>query len=126
VRKIILTYEGDGEIAQKLVEDSIKNKVNIKPGFFEKGDNKYVDEVAWLPGFYGPFNSDVENLVVFVKVRKTLPPEPKKLDEARGLVTADYQTYLEDKWEKQLREKYPVTVNEKVLQKLIEKQSSNK
>ena len=126
VRKIILTYESDGEIAQKLAEDSINNKVIIKPGFYEKGDNKYIDKVSWLAGFYGPFESDVENLVVFVKVRKTLPPEPKKLDEARGLVTADYQTYLEDEWVKQLREKYPVVVNEKVLKKLLEKQSTKK
>ncbi len=125
VRRIILSYDSDGDIARKLAEDSIKNKVNIKPGFYEKGDNKYIDEVSWVPGFYGPFNSDVENLVVFVKVRKTIPAGPKELDEARGLVTADYQTYLEDEWVKQLREKYPVTVNKKTLKKLLEKQSQN-
>jgi peptidyl-prolyl cis-trans isomerase SurA len=48
-----------------------------------------------------------------------LQPEPKTLDEARGLVTADYQTYLEKEWIKELKEKYPVAVNEDVLEKVL-------
>ncbi|RLD68771.1 MAG: peptidylprolyl isomerase, partial [Bacteroidetes bacterium] len=79
-------------------------------------------QTGWETGLSDQINSDVENLVVFVKVRKILDPEPKKLDEARGLATADYQTYLEKQWIEELRKKYPVTVNDKVLQKLLTKQ----
>ena len=45
-------------------------------------------------------------------------PEPKTLKEARGLVTSDYQLELEQKWVKSLKERYPVKINEKVLDKV--------
>ena len=43
---------------------------------------------------------------------------PKTLKEARGLVTSDYQVELEKKWVQSLKERYPVTINEKVLDKV--------
>jgi peptidyl-prolyl cis-trans isomerase SurA len=39
---------------------------------------------------------------------------PKTLDEARGLVTTDYQAWLEKEWIESLKKKYPVTVREDV------------
>ncbi|NTW24046.1 MAG: hypothetical protein HGA37_05050, partial [Lentimicrobium sp.] len=41
--------------------------------------------------------------------------EPKKLNEARGIITADYQNFLEKQWIKELRAKYPYEVNAEVL-----------
>ncbi len=125
VKEIILKFDNDGDIALALEQDSIKKLVNIKPGLYEKGDNKYVDQTNWKTGLSEQIDSDVENLVVFVKVRKILPPQQKELDEARGIVTADYQTYLEKEWVKELKEKYPVKINQKVLQKLLAKQLNN-
>ena len=40
---------------------------------------------------------------------------PKTLEEARGLFVSDYQKYLEDNWIKELRKKYKIKVNKKVL-----------
>ncbi len=122
--KIIRSGNDDGEIAKALLNDSI-NSVKITPGKFEKGDNKYVDAVEWQPGFYQAGNSDVEDLTVFVKIKNIIKPMAKSLDEARGLVTADYQDYLEKEWVKALKQKYPVKVNEKVLTKVIEKETAN-
>ena len=59
-------------------------------------------------------------MVVFVKVNKVIPSQQKELNEARGLVTADYQSFLEKEWIEQLKKKYPVTINEEVLGKIIE------
>ncbi|HEY9115950.1 MAG TPA: peptidylprolyl isomerase [Bacteroidales bacterium] len=117
VKVMITEYESDGDIAQALDADSISS-VKMDPGYYEKGSNKYVDQVEWKAGQVQQINSDVEDLVVIVKVRKILPPEPKKLNEARGLVTADYQTYLEEEWIKNLKIKYPVVINEVVLSSL--------
>jgi len=111
VKIMITEYESDGDIAKALDADSITSVI-MEPGFYEKGSNKYVDQVEWKAGQIQQINSDVENLVVIVKVRKVLPPEPKKLNEARGLVTADYQTYLEEQWIESLKVKYPVVINE--------------
>lgn len=55
------------------------------------------------------------NSVVFVDVIGIIEPAPKTLDEAKGIITADYQNYLEKEWIKQLRAKYPVSVNQDVL-----------
>jgi peptidyl-prolyl cis-trans isomerase SurA len=54
----------------------------------------------------------------FVIVKGILSPEPKKLDETRGLVTSDYQEYLETEWLKSLKEKYPVSVNSELLKQI--------
>jgi len=51
-------------------------------------------------------------------------PVAKELNEARGLVTADYQTYLEEQWVKQLKTKYPVQVNAEVLSAVIAAKSA--
>jgi peptidyl-prolyl cis-trans isomerase SurA len=50
-----------------------------------------------------------------------LPAGPKTLAEARGQATSDYQTYLEKEWIAQLRQQYPVKVNEAELNKLVTK-----
>jgi peptidyl-prolyl cis-trans isomerase SurA len=47
-----------------------------------------------------------------------IPAEPKTLKEAKGIVTSDYQDYLMAEWVKELRSKYPVTINEAVLLEL--------
>ncbi len=119
VKEIITSNDNDGDIAKALELDSITS-VKILPGQYESGDDKYVDMVEWKQGISDPIKSDVENLTVFVKINEVLPPQPKELSEARGLITADYQTYLEEKWIDELKAKYPVSVNEEVLKQIIE------
>jgi len=53
-----------------------------------------------------------------VVIKEILPPQTKELKEARGLITADYQNYLEKEWIKRLHEKHKVQVNEEVLKSL--------
>jgi len=118
LRKFIQMHMDDGEIAKKLDEDSITS-VKIIPGKFEKGDNKIIDQVEWIGGTTVEQKSDVEELTVIVRIREVLPPAPKQLDEARGLVTADYQNYLEKQWIKQLKETYPVKIDESILNLVV-------
>ena len=118
VSLIIEQNDNDGDIAKALDDDSIRS-VQILPDVFEKGDDKYVDMVDWKIGISGPINSDVEELIVFVKISEIIPPRAKKLDEARGLVTADYQAFLEKEWIEQLKKKYPVRMNKEVLDLII-------
>jgi peptidyl-prolyl cis-trans isomerase SurA len=118
LRKLIENHMSDGDIAKRLDQDSITS-VKIIPGKFEKGDNKIIDQVDWVAGTTVEEVSDVEDLTVIVRIREVLPPEPKKLNESRGLVTADYQTYLEKQWIEQLKEKYPVKIDQSVLDVLV-------
>ncbi len=41
--------------------------------------------------------------------------KPRSFEEARGLVLNDYQQVVEDKWIESLMKKYPVKINESVL-----------
>ncbi|MFC3562017.1 hypothetical protein [Pedobacter jamesrossensis] len=50
--------------------------------------------------------------------RKNKQNYNKQLSEIRGEVIADYQQKLEEDWLKNLREKYPVKINENELKKL--------
>lgn len=82
----------------------------------ERGDNQIIDKIIWKKGITNDF--EVDGQVVFVDVHEVLPPQPKLLSEARGIITADYQNFLEEAWVKELRIKYPVEVNQDVFSKI--------
>lgn len=100
------------EVLTTLNKDSQLN-VNTKDGKFTKGENEIIDAIEWKTGL-SP-NMTRNNSVVFVDVIRILEPMPKTLDEAKGIITADYQNHLEKEWISSLRAKYPVTVNQDVL-----------
>ncbi|NJC26429.1 peptidyl-prolyl cis-trans isomerase SurA [Lewinella antarctica] len=56
----------------------------------------------------------------FYKVESLVPAARKELSEARGYVIADYQDELERRWVEQLRTEYPVKINKRVLNKIIQ------
>ena len=43
----------------------------------------------------------------------------KSLEDARGYVVAEYQDYLEKKWNEQLRQKYPLKVENNVFKAMV-------
>ncbi len=55
----------------------------------------------------------------FRLITELLPAGHKSLEEARGYVIADYQDHLEMLWVDELRNKYPVNVNQDVFNKLL-------
>lgn len=93
--------------------DSLKNCIDIKSALYEKGDNEQVDKTNWKTGAGENYTLDGKTAFVFVKgVRE---PQIKKLDEAKGLITADYQNFLEKAWIAELRARYPVEINKELL-----------
>ncbi len=95
------------------INDKSQPNVNIKEGIFSKGDNEWVDQVPWVKGLAPDIIKD--SRVILVHIKELLPPMPKTLQEARGLITSDYQNFLEQQWLDELRDKYEVVVNEDVL-----------
>ncbi len=87
-----------------------ENKITINEGAWEKGSNPIVDYFVWNQAM--PVNLNTE--LTFIRGDK-FPPEPKTLNEARGLYISDYQKQLEENWLKELRKKYKVKVNKKLL-----------
>ena len=115
VKNFIQSGLSDADMLKELNTDSLKN-LAIEAGKFSRKENKLIDSIAWTPGFSGDITS--KNSTIFVNVHKVLKPEPKELHEARGLITADYQNFLEKEWILALRAKYPVEVKRDVLAKI--------
>lgn len=97
------------------------SNVLVRNGYFQHGDNASVDQTEWKAGVRNEIPSTVDKSTVIVNIIELRGPEPKTLGEARGLVTSDYQTELEGKWVESLRKKYPVKIDEKVLNQVRER-----
>lgn len=93
--------------------------LNYKEGTFERGENKILDTVKWQPGIHDA--GMINNRYYLVKIAKILAPEDKQLTDVKGMVIADYQDFLEKKWLAELKQKYPVVVNESVVNELVKK-----
>jgi len=90
-----------------------KNVLSIVEDKYLENANEIIKKTLWVQGISENMSSD--SLIVFVNVKKVLPPMPKALSEAKGLVTADYQVYLEKEWLEKLRKKFTVKINKQVL-----------
>ncbi len=85
----------------------------------ESGKNEYLDGVEWVKNSVTTISEDEKNIVLWI--RDVREPEPKPLDEVKGIVTAAYQNYLEEEWVKELRNKYTWKVDEEVLKSIYSK-----
>lgn len=85
--------------------------ISAETGAWEEGANPVVDYYVWN----GDTPEDFDSETTFIR-GDLIGPEPKTLDEARGLYIADYQKYLEEKWVKELRKKFKIKINKKVLE----------
>jgi peptidyl-prolyl cis-trans isomerase SurA len=103
----------DAGLSVAEVEDLLNQDekiIEIKEGAWEKGDNPVMDYFTWsspAPSGFNPSLTIVRGSII--------SPEPKKLEEARGLYISAYQEYLEQKWLQELKKKYKIKVNKKLL-----------
>lgn len=115
-------FEEDPEIREDELSDLLKNhfektSAKIRFGYFEKGADKLVDHLVWN----APKPDDFKDGLHFVRGNK-VSPQAKTLGEARGLYISDYQNQLEEQWIKELRKRYRVKINRKVLKKIEQEQ----
>jgi len=115
LRNFIKSGLADDAILKELNVDNHKILV-VESGKFSRKDNKFIDMVPWNVGIASDIPSD--SAVVVVNIRSLLSPANKTLSEARGLITADYQNYLEKIWIQYLRQKYPVVVKKEVFSQI--------
>lgn len=108
--KKIATDSIDKYLTTRL-NDSIQY-VKVEKNLFVQGDNKLVDNLAFKTKTAIEPNKDYPYAFVVGKLLKSLP---ENYTDVRGLVTADYQEYLEKQWITELRKKYKVEIDTKVL-----------
>ena len=98
---------------------NIENPLNlqIESAQFSRGDNQHLDINFWKEGLTN--NQISDSVVTFANIYKVLDPSIKTLDEAKGQVISNYQNYLEAYWIKELQDRYPVFINQEVLNSII-------
>ena len=113
-------------IARGAAEDDIvpalrkqfKNPLAAEKILVPKGSNAMVDYVA----FDGPVApSSIEKYPVMFMLNKRVLTVPEEMQDVKGLVTSDYQNMFQEQWENELRNKYSVKVNKKVLKSVNKK-----
>jgi peptidyl-prolyl cis-trans isomerase SurA len=112
VRNFIQSGLADESLLKEINVDTTKD-LKIESGKYSRKENKFIDAVTWAPGLSNDIPANPG--VVIVNARKVIPPEVKTLNEARGLITNDYQNFLEKIWVEYLRNKYTVSVNKDIL-----------
>lgn len=87
-------------------------RIRVEKGLFKKGDNAVIDKMVFGKDTIAKPVKDYPIDAVYGKVLKK---GPEDYQDVRGLVTADYQDFLEKQWVSELRKKYTVVVNKEVL-----------
>ena len=101
----------------RLANQNSSLNLGFERGKYEKGTNAIIDKVEKKKGISD--NMKINNSTVIVVINEILPAQNKKLNEAKGLITADYQNYLEAAWIKRLHEKHKVVIHDEVLNSLV-------
>lgn len=112
VRKMVKDGKDKSEIAGELNKESQLN-LQLQEGTYAAEDNALLSKSPWKVGL----SEDIadNDQVVILQFKEILPPAIKKLEEARGMITSEYQTYLEQDWIKGMRKEHSFTVNKEVL-----------
>jgi peptidyl-prolyl cis-trans isomerase SurA len=104
----------------KRIVDSTKGLAQADSGRFERAQLPPATSNGLLPGqFTSLVKNNTDNsvtLAYIINVHNTT--SPRSFTDARGLVINDYQTYMEDSWIAELKNKYPVKINQTVLKSL--------
>ncbi len=107
--------------------DAILEKYNAKSllnitaskALYEKHDHPVLKEIEWEEGVSPVIEFDGSYFII--NIIEVLEPEYKRLEQIRGLVIADYQSYLEKVWVEYLKDKYNVVINDKALVEVLER-----
>jgi peptidyl-prolyl cis-trans isomerase SurA len=105
----------------RAITGSYGSLVQADSNRFEKDQLPVKDAVALQQGYVSaPEQNDAQDGYTFVYISKVHPqPEQRSFEDARGLVINDYQQVVEARWIEDLKKKYPVVINQQVLNSLF-------
>jgi peptidyl-prolyl cis-trans isomerase SurA len=130
-RAVVTLYSSKDSVfaspLRKLIADSASTsaleilltqyKVKTETGYFKKTDKAILQQVPWVRGVHSVENNGIYYLAW---LKRILPSGFMSFEEARPAVISDYQTFLEENWVKQLKQKYRVNLNEKGKQYILQ------
>jgi len=106
----------EDKLNRKFCDNDTVNCITVGEIVVEDGKNEHVDALNGRLGVGEVYSENGQQK--FVITIENVPPMQKELDETRGLVTSDYQDYLEKQWIRELRDKYEIHVNRELLSEI--------
>lgn len=102
------------DVAGVLMSRFGQKNVKVERVIAAKGENPIIDYLA----FDGEKANPTGKWVACFTYLGEVIDQPQEPDDVRGQVTTDYQNYLEQKWIEQLRKKYKVKIDKKILREV--------
>ena len=96
-----------------------KHHVRIDRMLVSEGENKLIDALVFKKD--STFVNPNKKYPVYFTYDGKIVSVPENVNDVRGQVTSDYQNVLEARWVEELKTKYKVKLNNKVLNKLKSK-----
>ena len=101
---------------KELLNTEGKVNVIITSGIYEIDQNELPEGLKIKTGVSEIYKRDSSSVVVNVK--EVIEPSVKEFINVRGIVLSNYQSEIEKRWMKSLRDKYKVEINKKSLKKI--------
>ena len=110
----------NGKDWKKIAEDA-NNNIQIDSGRFELSQIPVIVDSKTAEGYVSQIVvNPADGNTSFIKlIHHYAANLQRSFDEARGLVINDYQNILEEKWINDLKNKFPVKINEAVFESLL-------
>ena len=112
LRKMLESGKSPSEAAAELNQGTQLN-LQTEGGLFAREDREVLGKIKWTEGL--SVNVPMNGQVIVVDIAELLNKSPKKLSESRGLVTSEYQNFLDKMWVEELRKTHTYIVNTEVL-----------
>lgn len=110
----------DEELMKKLNTEQMPDAVTITHGRYEFSKYKDLPQASIAKGKLSEAKKNDNGTYTVVRADEVYPTAtPKSLNEAKGYVVAEYQDYLEKKWNDEMRAKYPVKVDDAVFKSMV-------
>ena len=105
----------------RTITASLEEKATADSSRYEWAQIPGLGNATPHPGMItAPTVNKVDNTVSFAWIFRVTPgPLPRSFDDAKGLVMNDYQAILEEAWVNELKKKYPVVIDQKVLAQIV-------
>lgn len=111
-----LNIKAEDLINKICIKDSTKSCISANNYLIEKGENQELDSIGWAKGTSNVLVNG--NLFSFYIKKDIKASTLKQLPDAKGIVIADYQAYLEEQYIAELRKKHNVKINTKEIEAL--------
>jgi peptidyl-prolyl cis-trans isomerase SurA len=118
VREMLSSGDYPIEAIESEINLDNQQHVMYDTGIYSEEDRPLLKMMDWKGnGKMNDKDLDVNGKFVVIKVIDFIPAGPKKLTEARGLITSDYQNYLEESWIESLKKdkEGKIIINKEIL-----------